>query len=502
MNSCTNVEDHSGLYYLLHGLLNGLNRFKVNLEAANELVDQMLLTNDPVALALKAGFLDETLGYCGLVKNPNESRKWWTKAVDAGLFDVASKPGAPGLAQTLSAYAVLEGRGGLEKNPKEAVRIYQKVMDEGYHVAHNFMGWLYEEGKVVEQDYKKAFACYMFAAAAGDSDAQINVGRLYQEGLGVTSCLVSAEKYFKMSVAQGDLNALVTLGDFYLQVESVKDVTKALECLELAAQRDHPKALNCLGLIYDRGEDSLQPDSSKALDYFQRAARRGDCFGLLMLGNIYEHGRDQEIKRNSELSRKYYEQSAAKDNPDAQLALGVFYYRDPNHAKAFKLFRRAANQDNGMAQHCLGTLYYNGEGVERCYATALEWFEKAVKLDVTDSMTTLADIYMDNYPFERDYTKAMDYLLKATKVDENDVDLAKKYVECLEAASKHDHGEALFRLGCVYRDGAHGVTASPLITRRFLERAARQGHERARQIVRLTDIYSFLRRTAVPKWIT
>lgn len=53
---------------------------------------------------------------------------------------------------------------------------------------------MYENGVVVNQDYKKAMQLYLLAADNGDFDAKNNIGLLYYFGKGVTQ---NYDKAFK-----------------------------------------------------------------------------------------------------------------------------------------------------------------------------------------------------------------------------------------------------------------------------------------------------------------
>ena len=60
-----------------------------------------------------------------------------------------------------------------------------RAANQGNTDAQNDLGWLYEAGYGVEQDYKQAAALYTKAAEQGNAYAQKNLGWLYEAGYGV-----------------------------------------------------------------------------------------------------------------------------------------------------------------------------------------------------------------------------------------------------------------------------------------------------------------------------
>ena len=72
--------------------------------------------------------------------------------------------------------------------------------EEQYH-----LGWRYENGRGVTQDYDQAFQWYTKAAEQGSPDAQYNLGWMYSRGRGVTRDHKQAVKWFTKSAEQDAL---------------------------------------------------------------------------------------------------------------------------------------------------------------------------------------------------------------------------------------------------------------------------------------------------------
>jgi TPR repeat protein len=77
------------------------------------------------------------------------------------------------------------------------------------------LGTMYEEGKIVPQDFGKARWWYEQAAAQGDAQAQTSLGTLYVAGRGVPLDFVQARQWWEQAAAQGDPEAQNKLGVLY-----------------------------------------------------------------------------------------------------------------------------------------------------------------------------------------------------------------------------------------------------------------------------------------------
>ncbi|WP_353162561.1 tetratricopeptide repeat protein [Acinetobacter guillouiae] len=55
-----------------------------------------------------------------------------------------------------------------------------RLANQGEIDAQNDLGWMYENGQGVVQNYEKAFECYSKAAAQDCAVAQANLGMMYQ----------------------------------------------------------------------------------------------------------------------------------------------------------------------------------------------------------------------------------------------------------------------------------------------------------------------------------
>ena len=86
---------------------------------------------------------------------------------------------------------------------QQAAASFEQAAKQGNADAQYQLGFMYETGQGVEQDYRRAAQWYEKAAAQGHAQAQYQLGCLYREGLGVEENDEEAEKWWQRAAAQG-----------------------------------------------------------------------------------------------------------------------------------------------------------------------------------------------------------------------------------------------------------------------------------------------------------
>ncbi len=120
-----------------------------------------------------------------------------------------------------------EGK-GVTQDYQEAAKWYHLAAEQGYAAAQGNIGYFYHMGKGVVQDYKEAVKWYRLAAEQGDVDAQNNLGVMYVKGTGINQDYILARMWFNLAASKGDENA----------VESLERMAKEMKPSQIAnAQR-------------------------------------------------------------------------------------------------------------------------------------------------------------------------------------------------------------------------------------------------------------------------
>jgi TPR repeat protein len=82
-----------------------------------------------------------------------------------------------------------------------AAQILTPYAERGEPTAQAYLGFMYETGRGVPQNYTDAAMWYRRAAEQGDSLAQYSLGLLYDRGQGVPRDIVEAAKWLNLSTS-------------------------------------------------------------------------------------------------------------------------------------------------------------------------------------------------------------------------------------------------------------------------------------------------------------
>lgn len=158
---------------------------------------------------------------------------------------------------------------------KKAAYWYQKAAEQGHEVAQCRLGFMYEYGQGVEQNYEQALYWYNKAAEQNCPDAYMYIGDCYKHGHGLgqsywlAACNYSkAAEYFEgppqnqcgledsrgraawcyfKAAEQGHAGAQFALAECYRLGSGVKqDMTQAQLLYKLAAKYGNEEAKECL----------------------------------------------------------------------------------------------------------------------------------------------------------------------------------------------------------------------------------------------------------------
>ncbi len=187
--------------------------------------------------------------------------------------------------------------------------------------------------------------------------------------------LERAHKAVMERAQTGDANALFALGEFYyLGMGVPKDLEKAMEYFERAAQKGHVKAAFNLGHIsFERGE------YDKARKWFERAAEAKDPKSMLYLGEIHYQGLG--VPQDYGKALYWYTKASEAGYPQAQYSLGMMFFEGKgvkrDYQQAAKLFEKAAEQEHAEAAYMLGKMYLEGLGVPKNMELAKRYITQA-----------------------------------------------------------------------------------------------------------------------------
>ena len=221
------------------------------------------------------------------------------------------------------------------------------MASKGDAAAQSYIGYLYEFGLGVPQDYTQAADWYRRAAEQGDAYAQGNLGYLYDSGLGVPQDYRMAANWYRQAAEQGDGYAQGNLGYLY---------------------------------AYGLG---VELDYNEAMMWFLRSAKQGEAFAERNVGFLYENG--YGVVQDYAIAATWYERAAADDDTFALSSLGYLYENgygvSQNYRTAVDWYRHAAELGDSYAQAALGRMLYDGLGVQKDLVEAYEWLDLAASQD-------------------------------------------------------------------------------------------------------------------------
>src|SRR4051794_8133884 len=82
-----------------------------------------------------------------------------------------------------------------------AAQNFFPLAEQGDPAAQTYLGFMFQTGRGVPQNYTEAAMWYRRAAEQGDSLAQYSLGLLYDKGQGVPQDIVEANKWLNLSTA-------------------------------------------------------------------------------------------------------------------------------------------------------------------------------------------------------------------------------------------------------------------------------------------------------------
>ena len=245
------------LYQKIDEYLYGMNEKKIDMEKAYEIIiDAPNLESDTILICWNARFADPRLwGYKSsrVVKNERRANELYRKAVDINIEQMVEDGDQYACACLGWMY---ENGKGVDQNDSTAVEWYRKAAEQGHADAQYNLGWMYENGKGVDPNDSTAVEWYRKGAEQGLADAQCNLGSMYRNGKGVDENDSTAVEWYRKAAEQGDADAQCNLGLMYEYGEGVDlNYSTAMEWYRKAAEQGHAFAQTKL--------DELTKKSSK-----------------------------------------------------------------------------------------------------------------------------------------------------------------------------------------------------------------------------------------------
>ena len=255
-------------------------------------------------------------------------------------FEPRAMAGDP-IAQFCLGFMYTRGQ-GVDKDPQEAIKWYEKAILQNYLPAHNnvLVGLIRSKVTADKAKVIELIQLVQWMAAHGNPVAQYNLGIIYSRGYGVPRDSKTAAEWYQKAADQGYARAQYELGLMYLEGRGVqKNSEEAYNLFKRTAEQRDLRAQYQLALMYYKGV-GVEKNLKIARDWFIRAALP----------------KTQEMPKVKGYSPAQYQLAAMYFNGDSV---------EKNLKMAVDLFKIAAGQHNYLAQHTLATMYNEGKGVPK-----------------------------------------------------------------------------------------------------------------------------------------
>lgn len=260
----------------------------------------------------------------------------------------------------------------------------------------------------------------------------------------------------------GDASLLSTASndDLYEYAQRFNDnLTKKIEVLTIAAEREHIRSCTQLGKLYE------SKDVNSAFKWYLRAADQGDATSQFCVGIYYYTQDSNGVPRNKELSIVYFTRAAEQDHKNSQYNLGHLYLCDKKYDMAIKWLTKAADKHDADAIYLLGRIHEKGYGVEKNEKLAITFYTRAANLGDVDAQYVLGCHYQKSnnmqaaLPFftaaannacgKSQYELAVYYMTAADVEDHKKI----AFEWCMRSAETNNYAVAQNELGIWYATG-------------------------------------------------
>ncbi len=275
----------------------------------------------------------------------------------------------------------------------------------------------------------------------------------------------------------------VTLANSLRLDPSMRNMGRALDLLQSAAEKGDPYAMEELGQIYLTGE-GVKADPAKGQEYLERSIAAGRVGAQIKLGDALVKGK--LLPKDTVFGLKLLEEAATKDHW-GKFVLAEHLLSDKtlkNFSRALGLLRSAADSGNPYALEMLGQIYLNGDGVAADSKLAREYLERAMAAGSIGAQVKLGEALIRGKGLPKDPAEGLKLIETAALTNQwgqlslgnmllsgelpRDVSRALKL---LHSAADSGNAYALERLAHVYLAG-EGVPADPKRGQEYRERAS------------------------------
>lgn len=283
----------------------------------------------------------------------------------------------------------------IEETYKKGVKYYEMADEEA-------------DDTTIEENYIKAYECFLSAAVESHAYAQLRLGDCYKNGHGIKKDVAKANKWYskafatiKLKAENGDSDAIIKLGECYLNGKGIAiDENKAIKLYTNAYKRGDAEVGAILGECYLYG-NGVDEDEEKAFKIFAKCAKKGNAAAQFHLAECYDSGWGVSVDES--IAFNWYLEAAETGYSEAFFYVASAYHygkgTKKNISKAAKWYEKCTSLPAGSAYE-VAECYRKGNGVEKNEEIAIRWYEKAVEIhNSAKAMFQIAELYFKKNDF-------------------------------------------------------------------------------------------------------
>lgn len=241
----------------------------------------------------------------GPQSDPQTGMKWLKKTATLAFNPLRETPifnprqpnrnTALGEAAVILGNIYLRGYGPIAADPEECRKWFTKAYAFGHIPAAKMLGDIYFHGVGVPADSAKAASYYKKGATFDHPASQVALADILREGaVGVKADPGEALAWYNAAARHDYPPALFALGQAYEFGQGVAaDSAKAIGFYKTAAIMGHPGAANAIGTFFYQGSQVARNEAS-ARGWFEAAAKAEDADGMFNLAAMYARGEGGE----------------------------------------------------------------------------------------------------------------------------------------------------------------------------------------------------------------
>ena len=323
-------------------------------------------------------------------KDVTQAEALYRKCVQLDPTNATAHYALATIAEANLRFALLTNDKSAATNRAAMLEHFEAAEKLGHPQAASNLGLIYYEGRLVKQNFRKAYACFDDAAAHGSAAAHYVLGLMHEQGQGVPVTYTEAAYHYRLAALDGNSDALRRLINFYLTGQGVSlDLDQAafwLLRMQEMTHSQHVFTTYCDVLLKKQAYESALPllnDLKKSSD------SKVAGFAYDRLATCYADGLG--VKADPVQAKRYSDLAVLFGDGDALTKLAQRQLKEGNLPQALDNLRSAAATSR-LANYQLGVMYYNGEQVPKNEAEGVKYLEAAAQANLTRALVFLANL--------------------------------------------------------------------------------------------------------------